>query len=389
MRPAHSIALALLVTGTALLVTGCVAPQSRIARGSAEEIAREQQAQREVAALTVIERQKRLDRVAFPIWVANAELCGEAVRPVTGMTVANEASHTHGDLAPTFRRLLQLGPRPRVTYVIPDSPAEGHVLEGDLILRVDDTEIGVGAAALSTLHQAFGKALPDFPVRIEVERDGKVLTTALVPQRSCAYPVRYLQDLRINAFADGEAVYMMAGMMRFAENDQELALILGHELAHNVEGHIDAKKVNATIGLVFDLLAAGAGVNTQGAFSQAGANSYSQDFESEADYVGLYYLARAGIEVDGAAHFWRRMAAEHPGSIRGSYQHSHPSTALRFTQLERAAVEIRDKVMSGTGLIPNRQGADRTPTPDPENSGTPSSHRSAPAVRPGSALWRR
>ena len=167
-----------------------------------------------------------------------------------------------------------------------------------------------GRIAFPLLHIDTGHNFPEtleFRDRLVDELDARLI-------------VRYVQDSRINAFADGEAVYMMAGMMRFAENDQELALILGHELAHNVEAHISAKKVNATIGLVFDLLAAGAGVNTRGAFSQAGANSYSQDFESEADYVGLYYLARAGIEVDGAAYFWRRMAAEHkpdPVSYKG------------------------------------------------------------------------
>ena len=54
----------------------------------------------------------------------------------------------------------------------------------------------------------------------------------------CSYPVRLVNDQIINAFADGKNIIVTAGLMRFVESDDELALIVGHELAHNTMEHI-------------------------------------------------------------------------------------------------------------------------------------------------------
>lgn len=90
----------------------------------------------------------------------------------------------------------------------------------------------------------------------------------------------------VNASANGKLVFIAAGKMRFANNDAELATMIAHELAHNTMRHIQKQQTNQTAGaaagLVLDILAAVAGVNTQGAFSRAGSNiagrSYSQEF---------------------------------------------------------------------------------------------------------------
>ncbi len=86
-----------------------------------------------------------------------------------------------------------------------------------------------------------------------------------------------------------------------------------------------------------------------------GAAAYSQDFEAEADYVGLYYLARAGFPTEGAADFWRRMAVEYPASIKSSHSASHPATAERFLALEQVSREIERKEATGVALTPERK----------------------------------
>jgi predicted Zn-dependent protease len=144
-------------------------------------------------------------------------------------------------------------------------------------------------------------------------------------------------------------------MLRFVENDQELALVIGHELAHNAMGHIGAKTTNYVLGSVFDILAAAYGVNTQGAFGNAGAQAYSQGLEAEADYVGLYAVARADMPIDDSANFWRRFGAA-TGSIKTQYGASHPGSAERFVGIENAIVEIKAKQANGEALVPNRKG---------------------------------
>jgi hypothetical protein len=73
--------------------------------------------------------------------------------------------------------------------------------------------------------------------------------------------------------------------------------------------------------------------------------TFSQDFEREADYVGMYLLARSGRQVAGAAGFWRRMAQESPGeerpeavSWRRAASHDHSSPGADWASVLEAAV---------------------------------------------------
>ena len=117
--------------------------------------------------------------------------------------------------------------------------------------------------------------------------------------------------------------------------------------------HIDKKRGNALFGSIFDVVAAAYGVNTQGAFGNMGAKAFSQDFEAEADYIGMYVLALADYQVDDVANFWRRMGASNPGSIETQYSGTHPGTAERYLALEQIAEEIRIKREAGEELRPN------------------------------------
>ncbi|MFL5562034.1 MAG: M48 family metalloprotease [Gemmatimonadaceae bacterium] len=78
--------------------------------------------------------------------------------------------------------------------------------------------------------------------------------------------------------------------------------------------------------------------------------STSQDFEREADCVGMYILARAGRPYADAPNFWRRMGQESPGSIK--YASTHPASAERFIRLDKPVAEIQAKVASGAPLLP-------------------------------------
>src|SRR5262249_35401391 len=149
-----------------------------------------------------------------------------------------------------------------------------------------------------------------------------------------------------NAFADGESIYLPRGMLRFATNDDELALILGHELAHNAMGHIDAKTRNSMLGLaggaVLDVVVAattGYSTNFSDIGAELGAGVYSQEFETEADYVGLYFCARAGFNIDGVEIFWRRVSALAPQTIKLAT--THPTNPQRFLTIAATREEIR------------------------------------------------
>ena len=192
-------------------------------------------------------------------------------------------------------------------------------------------------------------------IRLKIFRNGNKRKISSELDSICNYPIKLSKGDAVNAYADGDQIVITRGMLRFAQNDSELALVIGHELAHNVMGHIDSKMINAIPGFLLDL-AAGflGGVYTQGFFSKLTANAYSQEFEAEADYVGIYMMARAGLNFESAPNFWRRMASIHPGSIRNNHLASHPATPKRFLALEQTVNEIKRKISRGEPITPEK-----------------------------------
>ena len=119
--------------------------------------------------------------------------------------------------------------------------------------------------------------------------------------------------------------------MDFAQSDDELALIVGHELAHNTMGHIRKSITNYIISF--------------------GGTRYIRPFESEADYVGLYYLIRAGYSPRGVEDFWQRLATVAPKGINRAK--THPTFPDRFLRIRAAQDEMLEKQKTGAPLIPN------------------------------------
>ena len=76
------------------------------------------------------------------------------------------------------------------------------------------------------------------------------------------------------------------------------------------------------------------------------------DFEAEADYIGVYYAARAGYDISEVASLWRRIAVRNPVSIHLEGT-THPSSAIRFLAIEQTVLEIDDKRRKGESIVPN------------------------------------
>lgn len=176
----------------------------------------------------------------------------------------------------------------------------------------------------------------------------------------CNYPVVVNKaDKEINAHTDGEKIIISQAMLNFVNTNNELALVVGHELAHAALNHVGKLTQNAALGQIggfaVDQLLASAGVSTGGQFSSLGGGiaqqRYSVPFEQEADYVGMYFMARAGFDTSGVAQFWRRMAANDARTI--SQRSSHPTSPERFIAIDRTHKEIAAKKAAGQPLTPN------------------------------------
>lgn len=357
------------------LLTAC-APTTQRVRVSNTAAETEARKQRQVALQAYLEDQKRLMQVSYPLLTKGADLCGEDIRYTTGLALANSSTLLGEPFKETAETDYRLSDQVQAVYVVPGSAADkAGVRAGDTLLQVGQWPIsGTGADAVKeTLSQIQSQTQSGQSVRIDVVRpaSGKSpisqkQSLLIAPDRACSYPVVLGGGDEVNAYADGKQVTVQRGMLRFANNDTELALVVSHEIAHNSMSHMRSKMTNYALGSILDIAAQVLlKVPTQGLFGNAGARAYSQEFEAEADYVGLYIMARAGGDIDNAPQFWRRMATLSPGAIQSSHMSTHPATPERFVALEETVKEIKAKQAAGKPLVPNLKGSQETAAEKP------------------------
>jgi predicted Zn-dependent protease len=148
------------------------------------------------------------------------------------------------------------------------------------------------------------------------------------------------KQVNANASADGTIV-VYTGILPIAESETGLAVILGHEVAHVVARHSGERLSQMLVAQgVTNVAAAFATPQYQaplGAALGLGAQygvllPFSRHHESEADHLGIYYMAKAGYDPAEAPRLWERMAAKGKSGTP-EFMSTHPSDATRIAQL--------------------------------------------------------
>ena len=335
-----------------LLLSACVAPTSNLPTANPAELQIEAEKQ---LALSLRQRDRfgqRLGQIGVPILAANTEQCGDNIRNRAGVqfhTVLLNTSIVSRRAAVAARGLSRAG-EVKVAYTIPGMPADGVLFAGDIVTRIN----GVNAYAAVSGLTKMNNELPIFRVRIL--RDGQQLDFRIPTVPVCSYRVIMTNDEDVGAFAGQNTIIFTTGIMRLMDSDRDIALVFGHEMAHLTRNHIAAKKTNAAIGALIAAVVSGAiGVDVVDIGAKIGARAFSQEFESEADYVGMYHASRAGWDMAGAGNAFRQMAISNPDAIH-SAGGSHPSFASRAVLVEHTALEIESKRASNLALVPNYKG---------------------------------
>lgn len=151
----------------------------------------------------------------------------------------------------------------------------------------------------------------------------------------------------INAFAlPGGKVGVYEGLMNVATTPDELAVVMGHEVAHVVARH-GAERVSQQMAVGIAGTALAVGVRNMSNEDQAlilglyGAGAtlgvmlpYSRTHESEADELGLRYMAQAGYDPRAAVTFWRKMQRAKGNGGPPEFLSTHPSDDTRIRNLE-------------------------------------------------------
>lgn len=154
-----------------------------------------------------------------------------------------------------------------------------------------------------------------------------------------------------NAFAlPGGKLGVYTGMLKVAENQDQLASVVGHELAHVVARHGNERvSANyATQGALnaVAIAAGGAGGARSELFGLLGLGTqvgvllpFGRAQESEADLLGLDYMARAGFRPAEASNLWRNMTKANGESKQPGFLSTHPSASDRIKKLDARAPE--------------------------------------------------
>ncbi|MEQ1597913.1 MAG: M48 family metalloprotease [Methylotenera sp.] len=363
-KPQYLLAIILL----SVSVSACVAPQTRMPGANAASTEEETKKQQLLVLDDYLNNYRKLQTVSSRVITSGADMCGDKVGAYYGFDYWNQDSF-NTSMKETAKTKYNISEKFKILNVAPQSPAElGELKAGDTLVSIDNWLVPIGKDSIKQLKDKLALSGKTFsPVEIVVSRDSAEKKVTITPVKSCDFSVFLAPDDVKNAYADGKNIVVYKGMMDFFKADEEIALVLSHELAHNSMKHIDAKQKNAMVGGIFGLLldvaAAAAGVNTNGEFAKTGAglagNSYSVEFEQEADYVGLYFMKKAGYEIEHAADFWRRMAVNNSQAI--TVKSSHPTTPQRFVAIESTVKEINTKIANGETLIPELKNTSDQP----------------------------
>ena len=155
---------------------------------------------------------------------------------------------------------------------------------------------------------------------------------------------------------------MFAGLINFLEKKEYIQAVVAHEIAHNIMAHRYRTMRNHSTGLLLGALAGALlsnnnsrnqAVNIGASLGTAFAGTYSPEFEAEADYLGVYLMARSGMNISNVHNTWRRMSLLSTSAYNLGSTTTHPATPKRFVSLTKTIKEIRDKKKKGQVLLPN------------------------------------
>ncbi len=212
--------------------------------------------------------------------------------------------------------------------------------KGGLVLISKDQEVQIGRESAAAVEKEFGvyRELPS--LNAYVDRVGQRLV-AQCARRDIAYKFTVLDTPVINAFAlPGGFVYVTRGILARMNSEDELAAVMGHELAHVALRH-GAQEMSRqavaqlgiqALGILKPELAKSVGQYAGMALNLAFLG-YSRDLEAQADEYGITYAESAGYNPRGATKMFQMLQSieqGEPGSLE-KFLASHPPTAERLT----------------------------------------------------------
>ena len=226
---------------------------------------------------------------------------------------------------------------PSILAVAKSSPASASGLQPNDTLRAVNGVDLIGksrgqtsAASYDAVSSAMAalEALPEQQAAVLlIERGGQRFDVSVTPQNVCRSRVELAPGNAINANANGLVAQISGRLVNWVQSDDELALVIAHEMAHNLMGHPKTlSEKSALSGLATSL----------------GLSGKSQrQMELDADRMGIIMAAGAGYNYKIAPDFWARLNSNTP--LAAFLATTHPTTRARRDNAQRVVDEINSK----------------------------------------------
>jgi hypothetical protein len=272
-----------------------------------------------------------LRAVSDPLRLHNVELCENEIVPYLGVILENVPQRIPTPLDRVMR-LRGIDVNPTVVSVIADSPAAQAGLQPNDVIR------SFNGRRVVTYHDLLDRLTGDRrdSPRLEIRRGGERYEVTLAYRPACTPPATFSPQGFL--WTEGySSVRVTRGLMDFVRSDEELAILIAHQMAHALIGY----------------------------------EPMSRDVEERADRLSLEIALRAGYDIRGAVEVWERLAVQHPWMItKGLNPHRnwwgrplvyHMGVAARTLLMPEIIAELESKYRS-TATGSEDSGSNSVPT---------------------------
>lgn len=285
----------------------------------------------------LIDQDLRLATTGYRLALANAAYCDRKERN-PGWVIHDVAQYPDNAVAKAafgFDKPIQ------VAAVVTDGPAyRSDIKAGDGFVGLDGATLywpamlvgKTGYERMASFKQLLGeRSAEKSTLPVQVSRGGKDVKLTLAPPLVCASDFQIDTDDGLDAGADGQIVRITYGMMRYTNDDAQLAAVVAHELSHNILRHrekLNAQGVDRGLGRLFG--------KSKNAILAT---------EIEADRLSVWLMANAGYDPNAALRFWERYGRQHGQGIFSEGTHLRWKNRVKIMQAEidlMAATEKRD-----------------------------------------------
>ncbi len=284
----------------------------------------------------------KLHNITWPILIKNAEKCKKNKNKLYGLLFAdmNDLAKEDADIYKelfnnnvnsSYLKKYKVSGFPIILSVAKDSPAyDAGIEKNDIVLEIENNSTKNFRKQLMTYLKS------EKHLTLKLLRNNKIIERKIFGVKGCFYSVQPMPSGSPNAFADGDKVFITLAAIKLARTKDELAFLIGHELAHNIYHYREFNASEADLQAI-NYLDKPKIRNIKSVFMWSNENR-----EIEADIKGLSLAFDAGYSLENVNDYWRRLSVFNPELISKSIN-IYKSNAYRAALISKTLKKLKEK----------------------------------------------